>query len=84
MRVSIPRLARLVPKATIPRQQIVEPLPKEVLAQPSLIETLMARRAEAGANYPANIRIEPPKDKRAFQHLRPARRDGFLKLLRER
>lgn len=84
MRSTIPRLARLVPKATVPRQQIVEPLSREVLAQPSLIETLTARKVEAGTSYPPNIRIEPPKNKRVFQHLKPARRDGFLKLLRER
>ncbi|KZT74194.1 hypothetical protein DAEQUDRAFT_293719 [Daedalea quercina L-15889] len=64
MRPSIPRLVRVISKSDLVQQGIPlkrtkpEPLRSDI-KQPTLIEVLMKRKADAGENYPTNIRIEP-------------------------
>ena len=73
MRVSLPRLVRVLPRSTIaPRGQgrppvrIYEELPKASRRQPTLLEILLKEKEAAGPNYPPNIRIEPVVSKETF------------------
>ncbi|KAH9842333.1 uncharacterized protein C8Q71DRAFT_199117 [Rhodofomes roseus] len=64
MRPSLPRLVKVIPKSQLAQQGIPlqRTLPEPVrsdIKQPTLIELLMKRRADAGESYPSNIRIEP-------------------------
>ncbi|KAH9854068.1 hypothetical protein C2E23DRAFT_819430 [Lenzites betulinus] len=82
-----PTLARLV--RILPRTQVdpaLRPLPAPVrsdLPSLSLIEVLQKRREEAGADYPANIRIESLEAKTALRGLPRDARKKLAHMLRE-
>lgn len=64
MRPTLPRLVRVLHKSQLVEQgiplkrAIPEPVRSDV-KQPTLIQVLLNRKNEAGADYPSNIRIEP-------------------------
>jgi len=64
MHPSLPRLVKVVPKSQLVKQGIPlrrtvpEPVRSDI-KQPTLIEVLLKRKADAGESYPSNIRIEP-------------------------
>lgn len=73
MRVSLPRLVRILPRSAItppghghPHVRIYEELPKDSRSQPTLLEILLKEKEAAGPNYPPNIRIEPVASKKTF------------------
>jgi len=72
MRVSLPRLVRILPRSAItpghgrPPVRIYEELPKDSRKQPTLLEILLKDKEAAGPNYPPNIRIEPVASKKTF------------------
>ncbi|THH10991.1 hypothetical protein EW146_g8194 [Bondarzewia mesenterica] len=92
MRPSLPRLLRIVPRSAVigpeaasqPRAKIFEEIRKENRTTPTLLEVLQQRKAEAGANYPLNIRIEPPISKQTFAGLSSEIRASLEAALRER
>ena len=73
MRATVPRLVRVVTRsqlAEIPARKVVQPLhpqQRSDILQPSLIETLLKRKANSGDTYPSNIRIEPVLTKDTFK-----------------
>ncbi|EKM55639.1 uncharacterized protein PHACADRAFT_256404 [Phanerochaete carnosa HHB-10118-sp] len=90
MRATIPRLIRVVPRSKLATEyasaSLVRPLPEPApsVKQPILIEVLLKRKAEMGAKYPSNIRIEPVLTKKAYEGVPADTREELKELLKER
>ncbi|EIM82466.1 uncharacterized protein STEHIDRAFT_124573, partial [Stereum hirsutum FP-91666 SS1] len=85
MRPSLPRLIRIVPRATITAPEaIIEEVPRELTKRPTLYEILSKRRIDAGASYPSNIRLEPPLTKEMFAAVKPWKVRPLKNMVRER
>lgn len=90
MRATIPRLVRVVPRSKLATEyasvSVVRPLlePAPSVKQPTLIDVLLKRKAEMGADYPSNIRIEPVLTKETFEGVPADTRKELKELLKER
>ncbi|GJE86965.1 hypothetical protein PsYK624_030480 [Phanerochaete sordida] len=90
MRATIPRLVRVVQRSKLaaeyPTATVVRSLPEQApsVKQPTLIDVLLKRKADMGAEYPSNIRIEPVLTKEAFEGVPADTRDELKELLKER
>jgi hypothetical protein len=91
MRVSLPRLVRILPRSAIALPEhglhpprIYEELPKDSRKQPTLLEILLKEKEAAGSNYPPNIRIEPVVSKKTFAGVRRDMVSQMKAVLRER
>jgi hypothetical protein len=87
MRVSIPRLARIIPRSTLsetPRARLYGLPESDAPRAPTLMEALQARKAAAGADYPSNIRLEEPIDKQALKNILKGTRRELKGLVKER
>lgn len=91
MRVSLPRLVRILPRSAIARPEhghpplrIYEELPKDARKEPTLIEILLKEKEVAGSNYPPNIRIEPVVSKKTFAGVKRDFVPQMKAILRER
>ncbi|KIJ60620.1 hypothetical protein HYDPIDRAFT_116919 [Hydnomerulius pinastri MD-312] len=78
---------RVIPKKALnPNKIIPPPLTKnqeKALKEP-LIKTMLARQAEAGDSWPANLRIEPIMSRRAIGRAPKQFRAPLKQLLTER
>lgn len=88
MRPSLPRLVRVIPRGQLKSEQLrTVPIPQLVrsdVKRPTLIELLQKRRAEAGNDYPPNIRIEPALTKKSFSGVKKEHIIELKALLKER
>ncbi|KIP09256.1 hypothetical protein PHLGIDRAFT_338585 [Phlebiopsis gigantea 11061_1 CR5-6] len=90
MRATVPRLVRVVTRSQlseIPSRTVVQPLQPQQrsdIAQPSLIETLLKRKASLGDKYPSNIRIEPVLTRDTFKDVPTGTIKELKELLKER
>ncbi|KAI0340502.1 hypothetical protein BDW22DRAFT_1359881 [Trametopsis cervina] len=88
MRASVPRLVRVIPRNRVAAQApFAAPIPEPVrsdIKSVSLIEALLKRKAEQGASYPPNIRIEPVIHKKALKNVPADVRKELLEITRER
>jgi hypothetical protein len=91
MRVTLPRLVRILPRSAItppghghPPVRIYEELPKDSRKQPTLLEILLKEKEAAGPNYPPNIRIEPVASKKTFAGVKPDLIAQMKSIVRER
>lgn len=88
MRPSLPRLIRILPRATITapevQARIIEEVPRELTKRPTLYEILSKRKNDAGASYPSNIRLEPPLTKEMFAAVKPWKVRPLKNMVRER
>jgi len=85
MRPTAARLVRILPRSQVPPRAriIAEPIVPET-QKTTFMDFLMKRKEEAGASYPANIRLEPPLSKRVFKHVGKDTREELQALLKER
>ena len=88
MRPSLPRLVRVLPRSQLRPEElrtlpIAQPIRSDV-KRPSLIELLQKRKAEAGSDYPSNIRIEPALTKKTFTGMKKEHIVDLKALLKER
>jgi hypothetical protein len=85
---SLPRLAaRVIPKSEVAGQNVSRVFPAPVTSkQPSVttLNLLLQQKAEAGADYPANIRLEPPLVKTTLARVPADIRTELKDYLRER
>ncbi|EJF65708.1 hypothetical protein DICSQDRAFT_165417 [Dichomitus squalens LYAD-421 SS1] len=84
MRPTLVRLVRVVPRSKV--DPALRPIPEPVrsdVPRPSLIEVLLKRKEEAGADYPPNIRIEALKAKTALRGLPRDARKTLAAMLKE-
>lgn len=88
MRPSAAQLVRIIPrKALDPAMvKVVHAPPPQIqeLQQPTLLDLLHKQRIKAGADWPANIRVEPVIKKAAFKPVHADVRTQLKKLLKER
>ena len=94
MRATLPRFVRTVTRKQLKAEyadgaNILRPsrLPepgRSDVKPPTLIDILMKRKEELGADYPPNIRIEPVLAKETFKGVPPEAREELKELLRER
>ena len=91
MRVSLPRLVRILPRSAIalpehdhPPLRIYEELPKDARREPTLLEILLKEKEAAGSNYPPNIRIEPLALKKTLAGVKRDLVPQMKAILRER
>jgi hypothetical protein len=88
MRGSLPRLVgRVISKSEIAGQSAKKVYPAPLTAkQPTVttLELLLKQRAEAGADYPANIRLEPSLIKTTLARVPPDIRAQLMNHLKER
>jgi len=85
---SLPRMAaRVIPRSELANSTVgklfPEPLPA-VKTKVTTYDLLLKKKAEAGANYPSNIRIEPPLQKTKLASLTPEIREELKEYLKER
>jgi hypothetical protein len=88
MRPSAACLVRIIPRNAlkVPDQKVIpQPAPQtQELKKPTLIHLLMQRKADAGTDWPANLRIEPVVKKEAFKRVNADVRKRLKCLLKER
>lgn len=91
MRATLPRLVRVVTRSQLAAENtsanIVQPVlprmrPHHV--EPSIIQSLLERKASMGGAYPSNIRIEPILTKATFEGVPAEARKELKELLKER
>ena len=91
MQPTLARLVRVIPKSKVaaeyasaaPARQLLEQARSDI-KPPTLIESLQARKAKLGADYPPNIRIEPVLSKKTFEGVPEATRERLQELLKGR
>jgi hypothetical protein len=91
MRLSLPRLVRVLPRSAIALPElnqappkIYDELPKSSRMSPSLLEVLLKEKEFAGSDYPPNIRIETPVSKKTFAGVKRDLVAPLKAILRER
>ena len=89
MRPTLPALVRVLNRSEVAAATI-KPLPRPLrsdtirAAKVTLIQELQAEKARLGEEYPSNIRIEPPLDRKVLKDVQPQIRSDFLKLMKEK
>jgi len=86
-----PSLARLLPRV-IPRKELINDNITKLFPEPTqstqtkltTLDYLLTQKAEAGANYPPNIRIEPVLAKEKLARVPKNTRDQLKEYLKER
>ena len=85
---SLPRLAaRVISKSEVVGQNASRVFPAPLVSKEprmSTLDLLLQQKAEAGADYPANIRLEPPLVKTALARVPADIRTELKDYLRER
>lgn len=85
---SLPRLAaRVIPKGEVVGQNASRVFPAPSVSKGSRVSTLdllLRQKAEAGADYPANIRLEPPLVKTTLARVPAEIRAELKDYLKER
>ncbi|KAF9792471.1 hypothetical protein BJ322DRAFT_1029431 [Thelephora terrestris] len=88
MRASLPRLvARVIAKSEVASQNASKVYPAPLASKGPRVTTynlLLQQKAEAGADYPANIRLEPPLVKTTLARVPADIRAELKDYLRER
>ncbi|PPR01685.1 hypothetical protein CVT24_001513 [Panaeolus cyanescens] len=88
MRVTAPRLVRLLPRAKLnvsDAKIIGRPIPQtQDRLRPTTIDLLLKQKETAGENWPANLRLEPQLKKAVFKNVQPELRSAMKKLTKER
>lgn len=88
MRVSLPRfVARVIAKSEAVSQNATKVYPAPFTSKEPRVTTfnlLLQQKAEAGADYPANIRLEPPLVKTTLARVPADIRADLKGYLRER
>lgn len=88
MRPSLVRLVRVIPRSQLrPEDLRTVPISQPVRSdevRPTLIELLQKRKADAGSDYPPNIRIEPTLTKKTFSGMKKEHIVELKALLKER
>ncbi|KAF9452847.1 hypothetical protein P691DRAFT_149678 [Macrolepiota fuliginosa MF-IS2] len=88
MRPSVVRLVRIIPRKALDpaAAKVVNAPPPQIqeIQQPTVLDLLRKQRETAGAEWPANIRIEPVVKKEAFKPVQAEVRTQLKKLLKER
>lgn len=85
---TLPRLvARVISKSELAGQNASRVFPAPLTSKEPRVTTLdllLQQKAEAGADYPANIRLEPPLVKTTLARVPADIRTGLKDYLRER
>lgn len=88
MKASAVRLMRIIPRKVLDPAsvKVLDAPPPQIqeLHQPTVLELLHQQREKAGADWPANIRIEPVVKKEALRPVQAEMRTQLKKLLKER
>lgn len=84
MYTTVARQIQLLPRATLARSEKIIPALGPWVSPaklPTVHDILMERKAEAGASWPPNLRVEPFLKKDAFKSLPKAFRGRMKKLV---
>lgn len=88
MRASAVRLVRIIPRKALDPAAVkvvnAPPPQTQELQQPTVLDLLQKQREKAGADWPANIQIEPVAKKEAFKPVQAEVRTQLKRLLKER
>jgi hypothetical protein len=96
MRPSLPVSVRVVPRSAVDKaswrrvplygadHRVYGELPKLSRSTPTLMETLLSRRKDAGDAYPPNVRLEPSLPRGKLGHLPQNQRDAYRKAIPEK